>query len=215
MKTEMIGPVTWFVNSHGMLEKALGRLDRMPAEPRTVPNFRPGSQELNGHRFDGGESAESVTGFDEEAGANRASVIVVPFESSECSLKAAKVGVSIARHTGGQLVLCYALFPKVIPFGPATPSWVQEALGQEAIEKMKPVLELARELKVTATCEIGEGTPTAVILKVARRWGADLIVLTSEKPRIWSRLLFGPHTTEQVIEQAECHVMVLRNGRTT
>ena len=79
------------------------------------------------------------------------------------------------------------------------------------MEKMKPALEIAREAGVTATCEIEEGTPTGVILKVARKWGVDLTVLTAQKQGIWSRLLFGPRTTEQVLEEAECHVMVLRN----
>jgi nucleotide-binding universal stress UspA family protein len=211
MKTEMVGPITWFVNSRGMLEKALGHCSRILLEPTTFPTFRNAGQELNGHRFAGGENHAPLVSSDKEAGVTPKAVILVPFEVSGPSLEAAKVGISIARHTGGQLVLCHALFPKVIPFGPANPPWVRVALHNEAMERMKPVLDIARKAGVTATCDIEEGTPTGVILKAASRWAADLIVLTAQRQRIWSRLLFGPRTTEQVLEQAECHVMVLRN----
>jgi nucleotide-binding universal stress UspA family protein len=76
---------------------------------------------------------------------------------------------------------------------------------------MNPVLKMAMEADVAASCEIEEGTPAGVILKVARGRNADLIVLTAGRRGIWSRLLFGSTTTEEVIDQAECHVMVLRN----
>jgi len=120
MKTEMFGPVTWSINSRSVLEKALGNWNRLFQESTALSNV-------------------------EEAKATRKAVILVPFESSEDSMKAAKVALSIARHTEGQLVLCYALFPKVIPFGPANPPWVNMALRDEALEKMKPVLRSQRK----------------------------------------------------------------------
>ena len=147
----------------------------------------------------------------EEDEATRKVVILVPFENPQGSLPAAKVGISIARHVRGQLVLCKSFAPKLIPFGPANPPWVGEALRKELITRMGPVLKMATEAGVAATCEIEEGTPTGVTLKVAKARNADLIVLSAQRQGIWSRLVFGSCTTDEVIDQAECHVMVLRN----
>ena len=76
---------------------------------------------------------------------------------------------------------------------------------------MKPLLEIAEEAGLAATCDLQEGTPAGVILKAAGKWDAALIVLTARKQNPWSRLLFGPQTAEEQYKQAECHVMVLRN----
>ena len=48
------------------------------------------------------------------------------------------------------------------------------------------------------------------ILKVARRYEADLIILVSRERGAWARLLFGPSTAERVTREAESPVMVLR-----
>ena len=77
---------------------------------------------------------------------------------------------------------------------------------------MQPLLEAAREAEVSATSVIEEGTPAGVILKVARRFEAALIVLTPREHGAWARLLFGPGTAEQVAREAECHLMVVRPG---
>ena len=207
----MTGAITWFVNSHGVLEKLLGDWDGVAPEPITIPTFPAANGDSNGHRFGGGEKTAPLMSFPEADEGVRKPVILVPFEDVPDSLRAAKVGISIARHVRGQLVLCKSFAPKLIPFGPANPPWIGEALRRELTTRMSPVLRMATKAGVAATCEIEEGTPTGVILKVAQRQDADLIVLTAERQGIWSRLLFGSHTTEEVIDQAECHVMVLRD----
>jgi len=211
MKTEMTGPVTWFVNSHGVLEKMLGDWNRVSVEPITIPTFPAANGDSNGHRFGGVEKTAPLMSSNEKDEALGKAIILIPLENPQDWQQAAKVGISIARHTHGQLVLCKSFAPKVIPFGPANPSWVGEAFRTAMVERMNPVLKMATEAGVAATCEIEEGTPTGVILKVAKRRNADLIVLTAVRHGIWTRLLFGSTTTEEVIDQAECHVMVLRN----
>ena len=210
----MTGRITWFVNADGILERALGNWSRTAPAPAPIPWFR----ECSGtsQRHPGGRGDQPAPEQHDEPGeAARKPVILVPLEFTERSLQAAKVGLAVARHTEGELVLCHAVFPRVIPFGPANPPWVRDALRHEAMEKMRPALELAKQARVTAHFEIHEGTPTGVILKVARTWGADLMILTAEKQGIWSRLFFGPRTTEQLLDQAECHVMVLRSSPRT
>jgi nucleotide-binding universal stress UspA family protein len=131
---------------------------------------------------------------------------------SPVSLDAVRVGASIAGHTQAKLVLCHAIFPKVIPFGPASPPWITEALRDEALKEMEPAMNLAKQAGVAATCVVEEGTPAGAILKVARRYEADLIVLASREHGAWARLMLGPSTAERVTREAESDVIVLREA---
>ena len=54
-------------------------------------------------------------GHAEDAATPRKAVVLTPISFSEHSVEAAKVGVSIAQQTGGQLVFCHALFPEANP----------------------------------------------------------------------------------------------------
>lgn len=149
---------------------------------------------------------------DIESEAERAAepVVVIPVDFSAGSLEAARVGVSVAQYTHAFILLCHAVFPKVIPFGPASPAWVTEALQSEATHKMAPFQKLAEQAGVKAKCLVEVGTPVGVILKTASRYGANLIVLTARDHNPWMRLLFGRTITEQVVHEAECHVMLVR-----
>jgi nucleotide-binding universal stress UspA family protein len=138
--------------------------------------------------------------------------VVAAVDFSPTSAIAARVSASVARHTHAQVVFCHAILPRILPFGPAAPACVSEAFRSEATKKMRPFIDLAQEAGVAATCAIEEGTPTGVILKVARRYAAALIILTSRDHSAWARLLFGPTITDQVIRQAACHVIVVRTA---
>jgi len=77
---------------------------------------------------------------------------------------------------------------------------------------MEPAIKLAKDAGVVPACEIEEGTPAGVILRVAKRCAASLIVLADVEQWTWARLLFGPTITEQVTRAADCHVMVVRTS---
>jgi nucleotide-binding universal stress UspA family protein len=85
-----------------------------------------------------------------------------------------------------------------------------DALREEALNKMEPFVKFAQQKHVQATCVIEEGTVASVVLKVAKRYAAVLIIVTPRPHGNWARILFGPTTAEQIIQEAECHVMVVR-----
>lgn len=203
MKAEMTEHITWHVNSRGILESAPGRWDGNSSSAGPIPAFTQGCRESDGRPVGGWENEASLRVLDEKAEAERQPVILLPWELSKASFEAAEVGISLARHIGAQLVLCHALFPKV-------QSWVLEVLRKEAVQEMEAVLELAKAAGVNATGHIEVGKPAKVILKMARASSADLIVLAARKQGIGSRLFFGPRTNEQVVDQAECNVVVVR-----
>jgi nucleotide-binding universal stress UspA family protein len=204
-----MGQITWFANPKAMVEgrfRSLGRSFWGTLSRGAVPSkpIRP-----NGSKRIGPAPVAHVG----EHGEAHAAVIVVPVDFSPASLDAVQVGVSMARHARAKLVLCHAIIPKVIPFGPASPLWVTTALRDEALKQMEPALTLVNEAGLPAECVIEEGSPAQAILKVARRFDADLIILAPREHGPWARVFFGPSTADRVMRQAESHVMILRTRR--
>ena len=207
MKTESIGRITWFANSRAMLEPRFRGLEQSLWGTPSRESVHGKSTQPNGSEGPG-RAPHSHIG--DESGETNPGVIVVPIDFSPASLDAVRVGANVARHTQATLVLCHAIFPKVISFGPASPPWATEALRGEALKEMEPAMNLAKQAGVAATCVVEEGTPAGVILKVARRYEADLIVLAPRERGDWARLFRGPTTAERVAREAESHVIVLR-----
>jgi nucleotide-binding universal stress UspA family protein len=209
MKTESMGRITWFANSRAMLEPQFRGLEQSLWGTPTRESVHAKRTPPNGST-DPGHAPHSH--FRDKGGETNPGVIVVPLDFSPASLDAVRVGARVARHTQATLILCHAIFPKVIPFGPASPPWVTEALRGEALKEMEPAMSLANQAGVAATCVVEEGTPAGTILKVARRYEADLIILAPREHGAWARLFFGPTTAETVTREAESHVMVLREA---
>jgi nucleotide-binding universal stress UspA family protein len=207
MKTESMGRITWFANSRAMLEPRFRSLEEsLWGTPSREPVHAKSSQP-NGSKSPGHAPHPHFRG---KGGETNPGVIVVPIDFSPASFEAVRVGASVARHTEAKLVLCHAIFPRVIPFGPASPPWVAEALRGEALKEMEPAMNLAKQAGIAASCVVEEGSPARAILDVARRYKADLIILAPREHGPWARLLFGPTTAERVTREAESHVMVLR-----
>jgi len=209
MKTESMGRITWFANSRAVLEPRFRSLERSLWGTPGRECVHAKSPQPNGSKAPGHAPHSH---YRAQGGASDPRVIVVPLDFSPASLDAARVGASLAGRAQAKLVFCHAIFPKVIPFGPASPPWVSEALRGEALKKMEPAVKLAKQAGVTPTCVVEEGTPVGAILKVARRFAADLIILAPREHGAWALLLFGPSTAEQVTREAESHVMVLRGA---
>jgi nucleotide-binding universal stress UspA family protein len=209
MKTESMGRITWFANSHATLEPRFRSLEQSLWSIASRESVQARSTPLNRSK---GPGQAPHSHFRDKGGETYPGVIVVPIDFSPASLDAVRVGASIAGRTRAKLVLCHAIFPKVIPFGPASPPWVFEARRGEALKEMEPAINLAKQAGVAATCVVEEGTPAGAILKVARRYEADLIILAPREHGTWARLFFGSSTTERVTSEAESHVMVLRKA---
>jgi nucleotide-binding universal stress UspA family protein len=209
MKTESMERITWFANSPAVLDPRFRSLEQSLWGTPGGESVHAKCPQPNGSKAPGHAPHSHFRAKD---GASNPRVIVVPLDFSPGSLNAVRVGASLAGRTQAKLVFCHAIFPKVIPFGPASPPWVSEALRGEALKEMDPAMNLAKQAGVTATCVVEEGTPVGAILKVARRFAADLIILAPREHGAWARLLFGPSTAERVTREAESHVMVLRRA---
>jgi nucleotide-binding universal stress UspA family protein len=207
--SERIDRLTWFVNRRSILEPKL--------RTKGYERFRRGNGEVSRRAFTEAESdrdycqpgALPTSLLYEESQAGKP-VVLVPLDFSTGNTSAVRMGLRVASHLQGKLVFCHAVFSQAVPFDRGFALWLGDALREEAIQKAQPVLKLAEQVGVSADCVIEEGTPAAIILKVARQYSASLIVLTSRDHSAWARLLFGPDTTEQVTRKANCQVLVMR-----
>jgi nucleotide-binding universal stress UspA family protein len=214
VQTQRLRNVTRFV-SHGEALDPLVQDQATPAcgEPRHA-FIRAKSMGLRGESEGQGFTKENRMQLAnaEKEGVVAERTVVVPIDFSSASITATKLGMKVARETRAQLIFCHALFSKVVPFGRGCPPWIESALREEAMEKIKPFMTLAQEAGLRATCVVEDGTPAGVIIRVARRHRAELIVLTSREPGVWGRLFFGPTVAEQVSRSTDCHVMIARSS---
>ena len=209
MKTESMERITWFATSRAVLEPRFRSLEQSLWGTPSRESVHAKSTQSNGSK---GPGHAPHSHFRDKGGETNPRVILVPIDFSPASLDAVRVGASVAGRTQAKLVLCHAIFPKVIPLGPASPHRVTEALRGEALKAMESAMNLAKQAGVAATSVVEEGTPAGAILKVARRYVADLIILAPREHGAWARLFLGPSTAERVTREAESHVMVLREA---
>jgi nucleotide-binding universal stress UspA family protein len=133
--------------------------------------------------------------------------ILVAYDARVPAREALKVAVETARRTGGRLMLV-----NVVPgaTGAEGGQYVcsLERLDQQHIrEAARMLCEVRKTLPASIECEqlVYEGEPAAEILRAARRWGADLIVMGARPHGRLFRFLVGS-TTEEVTRRATCQV---------
>ena len=139
--------------------------------------------------------------------------ILLPIDGSELSLRAAKMGIELAKTCGARV---HAL--DVVPAFQAL-IYMSEALAASeatytehsmelAAEYLDDVKRLAEEAGVTYSghYDVAEH-PHEVILQTAREKRCDLVVMASHGRRGLSRLLLGSET-QKVLLQGEVPVLV-------
>ena len=142
----------------------------------------------------------------------RRPVVLFPTDLSERALVWAATAISVAREVSGRLVIFHALHLNLMAHGPANVTELTHGLRHEAELKCEPLLELARAANVPVTLVIIQATPgAAAIVSQAKKWGADIVLLT-ERPRNWLTRLISGRTIDRVIRDANCPVMVLQAG---
>jgi nucleotide-binding universal stress UspA family protein len=213
VRLDSTGRINWYVNSRAMLEPLFrGREAGAATVPRQndLRTFPAHPSRIRGELI---EQFSHYSGTKDEGEQSGEANILIPVDFSTGSFEPAQVGVSVAQYIHASILLCHAVFPRVLPFGPDSPAWVIEALQSEAMHKMAQFLEVAEQAGVKAKCVVEVGTPVGVILKMANRYAANLIVLASREHSPLARLLFGRTIAEQVTREADCHVMLVRGDQ--
>ncbi|HUY25916.1 MAG TPA: universal stress protein [Candidatus Binataceae bacterium] len=133
--------------------------------------------------------------------------ILCPVDFDQNSILALKLASELARERNAALYLLHVV---ALPPGPevALPFGKMEAAARTKLER------LAKENiggKIRYEIEIVMGDPGLEVLQVAKRLGADLIVMATHGRKGLSHLLLGS-VAERVVRGAPCPVLTVKPG---
>jgi nucleotide-binding universal stress UspA family protein len=134
--------------------------------------------------------------------------ILVGYDGSEQSKNALTRAAEIGSALGSKIVVT-SVAPMLItsprsagPYDPADPPQAHEDNLQEAVA-------LLETQGITPTLERGAGDPADVIVELADRVDADLIVLGTQERSLLERAL-GMSVSGEVSRKADCDVLIVR-----
>jgi nucleotide-binding universal stress UspA family protein len=133
--------------------------------------------------------------------------IVVAYDGSENSAAALKEGIGMSRACVAKLTIVNAV--------DITEEFESEAPGltEKMEEKAREMVEkAAREAEgLDVTTEVHVGDSADVIVEVAQKKGADIIIVGTHGRTGLKRLILGS-VASKVIGHAPCNVLVVRHG---
>ena len=137
--------------------------------------------------------------------------ILIPTDGSDCSLRAATLGISLAKVLDAEIFAMYAV--DTIILEELTKGMDEKNVEKELKEKgeryLNYVVKLAEKEGLKAEAILAKGEPYDQIVHNAKIKGVDLIVMGTYGRRGTKRILIGS-VTERVIEYAPCPVLVVR-----
>lgn len=139
--------------------------------------------------------------------------IVVATDFSAASRPAFAAAVDLARRDGARLVVLHVMVPPSPFVGDDLPgSWLElEARARrDAERRLAAAASQAERSGIATTGTLVKGVPAEVIVRVARREGADLIVTGTHGRSGLGRLFMGS-VAARVLGTAKCPVLTVRD----
>ena len=144
--------------------------------------------------------------------------ILVPIDGSPTSQRALEEALGLARQAGQgtQLELLHVveiiLFPdSEIYFNYAELQKIMRSSGEKILAQAEKMVREAGIAVQKRLLEAGGERIATVIVKEARRWPADLIVIGTHGRSSFSRVLFGS-VAEGVVHTADVPVLLIRGA---
>lgn len=138
--------------------------------------------------------------------------ILIAVDSSPVAAHAAEVGSAFAKALGASVALVHVVDPAL--YAAPDVGFAAAELMERADADARRLLAGFRErlsLPATALEFIGAGEPGAAIVKTAREWPADVIVIGTRAQGGVRRALLGS-VADVVMRHALCPVLVIRAG---
>lgn len=146
--------------------------------------------------------------------------ILIAADGSKFGEKAAKVGIELAKLSGGKVIIVYVADIRkysssaglIPPFGGVSPAAIDNVVAsiRDAGEKATlQVNELARAAGVISERMIVEGNPPNEILRIAEDKNVDTIVMGSVGKTGLEKFLMGS-VAEKVVHNSKLPVLIVR-----
>jgi len=139
--------------------------------------------------------------------------ILLPTDFSDYSAAATKYACELATKFGAELHLLHSLETHLAStpgfgMGLALPTYIKES--REAAEKaLAGVVDPKWSIGRTVIQAVLEGTPKVEIIRYARKWDIDLIVLSTHGRTGLSHVMMGS-VAETIVRTAPCPVLTVR-----
>jgi nucleotide-binding universal stress UspA family protein len=146
--------------------------------------------------------------------------ILIATDGSKFGEKAAKVGIELAKLSGGKVIIVYVADINkytssaglISPFGGVSPDAIDvvvESIREAGEKATLHVKELARASGVTSDRLIVEGNPPSEILRIAEDDKIDVIVMGSIGKTGLEKFLMGS-VAEKVVHDSKLPVLIVR-----
>jgi len=133
--------------------------------------------------------------------------IVLAYDSSKFSNKALQEAISIAKSSGGSLLIL-SIVDITDEFESEAPG-LTDKMTQKLLKLAQKALEKAVAAEVKAKVEVHVGDAYEMIVDIAKKKKADIIVMGSHGRTGLTRLLMGS-VTSRVIGHSPCAVLVVK-----
>lgn len=136
--------------------------------------------------------------------------ILIAVDSSPVAAHAVEVGLELARSLGGEVAFIHAIDPALgrAPESGVSPAELMALVKQDGERLLAGFRERA-SFQPPPLGFLPEGKPGTEIVKAAKDWPADVIVIGSHGRGGATRLLVGS-VAEAVMRHAPCPVLVVR-----
>ncbi len=145
---------------------------------------------------------------------SRIKSILVPTDFSEMSEEALQWAIDLAKPFNAQIHIIHVLEPIAYPV-----EWLEGFSGMEALEDviagnarkaLDKLAERVRDAQLPVQTSLVFGYPPEAIISYVQENGISLICMGSHKRSGLEKLIIGS-TTEKVVRQAPCPVLVIRS----
>jgi nucleotide-binding universal stress UspA family protein len=136
--------------------------------------------------------------------------VLIAVDEDPIAAHAAEVGMELAHSLHAQVALTYVIDPALI-LGPEAGIAADELITAARQDAARLVADFRARLQADAhaLAFVPVGSPASEIVKAAKEWQADLIVIGSHGRRGVTRALVGS-VAEGIVRHAPCPVLVVR-----
>jgi nucleotide-binding universal stress UspA family protein len=137
--------------------------------------------------------------------------ILIAVDESAFAARAAEAGFELARSLGAEVALTHVVDPSVDAYAPEGGIPASELIGlaQQDGRRLVAAFSQRASLQPAPLEFVHVGKPATEIVRAAKDWPADLIVIGSHGRGGIGRLLLGS-VAEAVMRHAACPVLVVR-----
>ncbi len=135
--------------------------------------------------------------------------ILVPTDFSETAERGVRYAFELAQHIGAKVHLLHVYLIPTPPVGGALAGSFFEETEDQAKRRLEEATHKYREHPSFGSHLVTTGEPSGAIVEVARKIGADLIVIGTHGRSGVQRLLLGS-VAETVLRSAPCPVLAMR-----